>query len=203
MEKQSGALPEPAQRLLDAALELLNEGGLAAVTTRAVARRANQPQSNIAYHFGDKAGLLAALFDAVNDDAEQAFQTRLEHLPPGRMRLGQVIDHAHHLSSDPRAFPVLIEIMGWSIHDDELRAKLAGLYVQYRRYSLRELDGDPDSPEGIELEPLAGLAVAVLDGLGIQHALDPDNPLLPRMWALWATMLDDALANYENTHGAS
>jgi AcrR family transcriptional regulator len=47
--------------LLDAALELVREEGLSAISLREVARRAGVSHAAPAHHFGDKAGLLTAL----------------------------------------------------------------------------------------------------------------------------------------------
>jgi AcrR family transcriptional regulator len=47
--------------LLAAAVEVINEVGPAALSLRAVARRAGVTHPAAAYHFGDKAGLLTAL----------------------------------------------------------------------------------------------------------------------------------------------
>jgi AcrR family transcriptional regulator len=47
--------------LLDAALELVRDAGLGAISLREVARRAGVSHAAPAHHFGDKAGLLTAL----------------------------------------------------------------------------------------------------------------------------------------------
>ena len=47
--------------LLDAALELIREQGVGAISLREVARRAGVSHAAPAHHFGDKAGLLTAL----------------------------------------------------------------------------------------------------------------------------------------------
>ncbi len=52
--------------LLDAAIDVLKTDGYAGLTTRAVARTAGAPMSQIQYHFGSKEGLVLALFDYMN-----------------------------------------------------------------------------------------------------------------------------------------
>jgi len=47
--------------ILDAALALLSESGLARLTTRQVASRAGVSEASVFYHFGDKVGLLQAV----------------------------------------------------------------------------------------------------------------------------------------------
>jgi AcrR family transcriptional regulator len=50
-------------RLLDAALELLGTRGGAHWTVRATEAAAGLPHGSVRHHFGDRAGLVAALFD--------------------------------------------------------------------------------------------------------------------------------------------
>lgn len=57
----------PRVRLLDAALELLGEGGAGALTVRAAEARAGMPHGSVRHHFGDRRGLLAALFPRLEE----------------------------------------------------------------------------------------------------------------------------------------
>lgn len=50
-------------RLLDAALEVLGRSGAAGLTLRAVEDAALVPHGSVRHHFGDRAGMVAALFD--------------------------------------------------------------------------------------------------------------------------------------------
>lgn len=52
------------EQVLDAAFELLEEKGVAKMTTRAVADRAAVSEGSIFYHFKDRSGLLRAVFEA-------------------------------------------------------------------------------------------------------------------------------------------
>ena len=76
-------------RLLDAALELLGGSGAASLTLRAVEDAAGLPHGSVRHHFGDRSGLVAALFDRLAErDARQAdadVAAALEYwLGPGR-----------------------------------------------------------------------------------------------------------------------
>jgi AcrR family transcriptional regulator len=50
-------------RLLDSALSLLGRGGPGALTVRAAEDAAGLPHGSVRHHFGDRAGLVRALFD--------------------------------------------------------------------------------------------------------------------------------------------
>jgi AcrR family transcriptional regulator len=50
------------EAILDAALELLGDEGVAKLTSREIAARAGVSDASVYYHFGDRAGLLKAVF---------------------------------------------------------------------------------------------------------------------------------------------
>ncbi len=81
-----GAQPPPVERLREAALGLLREGGLAALTTRAVCERAGVTAPTLYHHYGDKDGLLRALAQA----ELQAFFARKQRLKPSDDALADV-----------------------------------------------------------------------------------------------------------------
>jgi len=53
--------------LLEAAKQVLLVNGFSGLTTRAVARQAGAPMSQIQYHFGSKEGMILALFEHMNE----------------------------------------------------------------------------------------------------------------------------------------
>ena len=55
------------ERVLDAALELLGERGASAMTVRAAEQAAEVPHGTVRHHFGDRAGLVRALFGRLAD----------------------------------------------------------------------------------------------------------------------------------------
>jgi len=76
-------------RLLDAALELLGRAGAASLTVRASEDAASLPHGSVRHHFGDRAGMIAALFDHLAEreggPVEEPTAAALEHwLGPGR-----------------------------------------------------------------------------------------------------------------------
>jgi len=63
--KRRGRPPSGGREaILAATLELLRERGIANLTTREVAARAGVSDASVYYHFGDRAGLLQAVFEA-------------------------------------------------------------------------------------------------------------------------------------------
>ncbi len=81
----------PRVRLLDQALELLGRQGSACLTVRSVEDAAGVPHGSVRHHFGDRAGMVAALFEHVADREAAPVEGEttakaLEHLlGPGRI----------------------------------------------------------------------------------------------------------------------
>lgn len=74
---------------MDAALELLGRFGPGSLTMRATEGGAGLPHGSVRHHFGDRAGMVTALFDHLaereGEQAGRATLTALEHwLGPGR-----------------------------------------------------------------------------------------------------------------------
>jgi len=75
--------------LLDAALELLGRSGAGSLTVRAAEDAAGLPHGSVRHHFGDRAGMVTALFDHLAEREGEAFAgttvAALAHwLGPGR-----------------------------------------------------------------------------------------------------------------------
>lgn len=76
-------------RLLDAALEILGRAGAASLTVRAIEDAAGLPHGSVRHHFGDRQGMVAALFghlaDRESTPLDGGAAGALEHwLGPGR-----------------------------------------------------------------------------------------------------------------------
>ena len=79
---------EVTDSLIDAALALLEEAGLPALTVRAVATRAGVAPMGVYSRFGNKDGLLEALFVHGFDTLEVAIQTPSDASPLRRLSIG-------------------------------------------------------------------------------------------------------------------
>jgi AcrR family transcriptional regulator len=77
-----------ADRMLEATLELLETGGLQAVTVAAVAQRAGTSNGSLYHRFGDRAGLLRAAQDvalrAIEEETAAAFARADDEPDDGR-----------------------------------------------------------------------------------------------------------------------
>ena len=80
---------------------------------------------------------------------------------------------------------MLYELLPHALRDPEVRARFAEEYRIYRELDGECLSGAPRELSEGELEALAAVSIAVVEGLGIQRALDPDGFDHERAWRMW------------------
>lgn len=171
-------LPPGALALLEAAKRLLMDRGFDALRLEAIAREAGVNKAMIRYYFGDKAGLVAALVDLLLHDATEALVTSAEALPRGDARVHSHVVGTRRMMEAPE-FMAFFDVVPHALRDQELRERIADLYVWYREMNIRCLGGDDSSPTSngsgsmSRGAALAALFVAAIDGLAIQAALAP------------------------------
>ncbi|HET6475031.1 MAG TPA: TetR/AcrR family transcriptional regulator [Thermoleophilia bacterium] len=184
LEDPMEALAPTAQNILAAAQRLLAAGGFDALKLSAIAREAGESKASIGYHFGNKAGLVTALVDSLAHDANRGLIDETAAAPAGEARVRALIDGETRIAADAESFLSFFEILPHALRDPDLRERVAALYDGYRETVLRCLDaGGPDA--AAELRPFAMLMIAIVDGLAIQHGLDPDGADVRAAAALW------------------
>ena len=184
LEDPMEALAPTAQRLLAAAQRLLASGGFEALKLSAVAREAGESKASIGYHFGNKAGLITALVDSFAHDANRGLIEDTGELPKGEERIHALIDGETRIAADAGSYQSFFEVLPHALRDDDLRGRVAALYDGYRDTVLRCLDAaDPAAKE--QLRPFAMLMIAIVDGLAIQHGLDPEGADVAAATGLW------------------
>ena len=188
LEDPMEALAPTAQRLLAAAQRLLTSGGFEALKLSAIARAAGESKASIGYHFGNKAGLVTALVDSFAHDANRGLIEDTGELPKGEERIHALIDGETRIAADAESYQSFFEVLPHALRDEDLRERVAALYDGYRETVLRCLDAaDPAAKE--QLRPFAMLMIAVVDGLAIQHVLDPDVADVAAATDLWERLV--------------
>lgn len=181
------------ERLLDAARRCIATSGMAGTTSRGIASAAAANLAAITYHFGSKddlvaqalleglRGWLAPTIAVLGSDADPAVRTALairaltttfaerRHEAPGYLQA---------LIEGPRIQPLhdgMVRL--WA----ELRALLAAQILEMRQHG--ELDGwvDPDA--------MAGVLIAIANGLVLQATVDPDGPSVEEMAGQFGLLL--------------
>ncbi len=176
------SLPPTARHILDTAWRVLLERGYRGLTLEAVALEAGESPATIKRHFGTKAGLVEALLDAVTQDAYLTLTESVRRLPPGDERIHAYITGLLEIIVDTPASQAILEIAPLAVRDELVRRRIAALYEWYRQLTLEE-SGMMDQLAGRavdarlrpELERLAAVILAALDGLAYQAVLDPES----------------------------
>jgi len=177
-EDPLSALPETAQKLLLAAKEIIATEGFGALTLNSVSAAAGENKAMIAYYFGNKAGLIAAVLDSVIHDEYIASQDRMKDVAPER-RTQRLVEEMRRIDAVTEDFQVFFELLPHALRDETLRQRIAVLYTWYWSVKLEWL-GVTSPSRGLEDPELLGLAQilsAVIDGLAIQAAIDPELDL--------------------------
>lgn len=188
------ALPPVARTILDAARRLLAEGGYEALTLSAIADAADEPKASIGYYFGNKDGLVVALVDALAHEANRALLDETERLPMGERRLHALIDGEVRIADDVESFRSFFAILPHALRDDRLRERVGGLYDGYRETVLRCVAAAGEEERRRGMLPFAMLMIAIVDGLAIQHGLDPDGVDVRAAVGLWERLARGYLA---------
>jgi AcrR family transcriptional regulator len=184
LEDPMEALAPTARRILAAARRLMAAGGFEALRLSAIAREAGESKASIGYHFGNKAGLVTALVDSLAHDANRGLIEETSALPPGERRVHALIDGETRIAADVEPFQLFFDVLPHALREPELRERMAALYDGYRETVMRCL-GDDYPAEAARLRPFAMLMIAIVDGLAIQHGLDPEGADVATATELW------------------
>ena len=192
-EDPLSALPETARELLVAAKDIIATEGFGALTLNSVSAVSGENKAMIAYYFGNKAGLVAAVLDSVIHDEYIASQDRMKDVDP-RLRTPRLVEEMRRMDAAAEEFRVFFELLPHALRDETLRRRIALLYTWYWRVKLEWLGiSDPSGAlEDPELLGLAQILSAVIDGLAIQAAIDPELDLA-KPYRIFHKMLECSL----------
>lgn len=194
LEDPSSSLPETAQRILAAATHLLAERGYEAVTLENVAAEAGVNKASIRYNFGNKAGMLMAVVDALIHDECLRIVADTESVPEEE-RLHVAMLGIRRMIVEADSFRGFFDILPHAFRDPELRERMFSLYVWWYQQNLTWLGlGGRESVMGSDLlMGLAELIAAVPDGLSVQAGLNPEEFDLGRPLAALEFLLRNSM----------
>ena len=89
---------------------------------------------------------------------------------------------------------MLYELLPHALREPAVPARFAEAYRVYRAVDADCLAGASRELSGPELEALTAVSIAVLEGLGIQRALDPEGFDHAAAWRLWRDVVGSYLA---------
>ena len=159
---------EAERRLLDAAMELVAEGGVRAVTLAATGERAGYSRGIVTHHFGNRQGLL----DALTAELQNRFNP--PDLPSrGLERLLAIVDaYLLDLPARPRDTRVFVVLWAEALAaEPDLRPAFAARDERFRATiaeCLREGVEAREIRPGVEPLPLAQALVGMMRGTSLQ-----------------------------------
>lgn len=152
------------QRILDAALQIVEEQGIGALTQPRVAKQAGIRQSNLTYYFPHKSDLLLGVLEVSHQKAEGHSKHRATH------DFREIAPFIQGLMFDPKRarffFSVLLEVS----ENPELRptiAEHAQGFTAFLAPCFKRLPDDPDVQYFVDL----------LRGMALRKLMEPDMPL--------------------------
>ncbi len=179
------ALPPTARRILAAARSIVAERGYADLTMAAVEHESGLNRALVSYYFGGKAGLVAALVESLFADPESGLVEDIRATTAGPTRVAAFLEWQRGVSANDRVNRMLYELLPHALRDPEIRARFAEEYALYRQVDAECLGAAPAAPDAAALEALAAVSIAVVEGLGIQRALDPEGFDHAAAWRMW------------------
>ena len=185
-------LPATPRRILLAARRILERDGFAGLTYEAIAAESGEYKDSIRYHFGGKAGLIAAVVDSSAHDASLGIYHEAATIPQLHDRVAAVIDASRELSQNEGAW-FLWELLPQILRRDDLRTRIADLYAWYREHYLAVFEANDDPTRRALATSYASIFLAVIDGLAMQKALDPEGIDLDAVFDLWRRIVSSSL----------
>src|SRR5512140_306082 len=151
---------------------------------QAIEKESGINRSLVHYYFGSKEGLVDALVGLLFEDPAFGYSDAIMEAPPGEARAAALLDWLGRITADARSARLLYELLPHMLRSAKLRGHVAELYGAYRQFD-GECLASGGSADLAWCEDLGALSVAIVEGLGIQSAVDPDGFRHARAFALW------------------
>jgi len=180
-----------ATRILDAAKRILWEKGYSKLTLQAIEEESGEYRALVAYYFGSMQGLVEALIDSLMESEDEALRERLDEIEEPGERVLAMIDKQRRISADWQGFRAFYELLPNMMRDERLRADLAADYAKSRELDRPTLAAGQvgGNAGGEDLDKLAALSVAIVEGLAVQYAADQEHFDREGTYRLWGDMV--------------
>ena len=165
--------PERRAELVDAAITCIARGGIEEFTVDKVCREAGVSRGLITHHFGTMNALLTEVYATMYDRS-----TRLPNVPgPGQTRLAALLDAYFAPSVFNRdSFMLWLTLWGQISVNQDLRDEHRAQYPGYVR-DVASAIAEVAAAAGrkVDAHVLARALICLVDGLGVQHCIEPDS----------------------------
>ncbi len=166
--------------LLSATRAAIRDVGLPAVTARGITGRASANLASIPYHFGSKDALVAeALVTEVQDLVAPVLELLGSGRPPAE-RATEMVSMLNDLFENSReAVPTYLAALAAAPHVPDVGRGLNTLWEELRARLADDIAGQISAgllPHWVAPPAMAGLIMAVVQGVIVASAVDPAGP---------------------------
>jgi AcrR family transcriptional regulator len=188
---------ETADRILEAACELIAEDGIDEVRIARVAQRAGASTSLVHHYFSTREELLEqALVHSFEQAGDERFGAEVGSGGAVEVLAAAIRESLPYPGGQEREWVLWVELWLRAVREPDLRPVAARLYDRYRRWMADVISVGVDSgefPADTDVDRIANLGVALLDGTGIRALLDDPGMDVEGARALVAGVLGEAL----------
>jgi AcrR family transcriptional regulator len=181
-------------RLIAATTRLISTGGPQAATSRAIADAAGENLGAITYYFGSKDDLVS---ESLAAGARQIIEPVVAHLTdpsqdPVSKLLAATTLLQQTLERNQDHLPAYVQSLATAATDDTVKSEVQRLHRELAIILAAEMAMQRDAgtlPSWVKPEPMAQLIIALVDGVAISVATDPDETDAPAIAAQFAQLL--------------
>lgn len=179
LQQEHRSVEERREQLVDAAIAVLRDGGISAVTTRAVTARAGLPHGAFHYCFASKAPLFRAVLERqLRTAMAVAFAPPVTRLDLEARIASGLSAHLAQTRDDPTTALAVVELVTYSRRDPDLQDLAAWeqhAYLDAVRAQVDAWTAEDDIRWAVPVEQVVRLLIATADGIGSTWLADRDD----------------------------
>jgi AcrR family transcriptional regulator len=190
------------ERLIQAAWGCVRASGMSGATSRAITTAAEANLGAITYHFGSKEALLGEAvgqaIEALVSPALDALQD--ETLDPVSRVLNAIARLQQAYEQSAQDAPAYLEVLIQSRRQPPLQERVTRVFAEIRSIlatQMTEQQAQGLLPDWVEPDSMAGLLLAVAQGVALETAIDTSGPSHTSMASQFAQLL---FASRTNSH---
>jgi AcrR family transcriptional regulator len=186
---------ETRQRLLDAAITLMHERGLAGTSTNDIAEAAGVSRGALTHHFESREELIAAAIEDMLDRVIGELETYATRVAEGETASDDLIEFLYGVMSN-RLFYVTLEYLPEARHNAMFRARLVPVVSRWHA-ALDEIWSELMGRYGLKPEAgrdLLNATMCLIRGMIAQTILRDDPPYYRRLLDFWKASIRAQLA---------
>jgi AcrR family transcriptional regulator len=170
------------EQIVDAAVAVIAEQGLPNLSLSEIEKKTGMRRGHLMYYFKSKEEILVAVFDRTTRMMKQRAEAGegpvkdCLALPAGWDRMSRILGWLLLMPPASDFHALQYTFLSQIGHREDYRERLAALYGEWRSHMARDAEAELAHRPGPHPSPrtVASLVQAILHGLAVQRAADPD-----------------------------